>query len=118
MSFESKIETFCNIITATKSEDWEKRNNAVLNLNKLISEYDGEEMSKIQELFNSNVLKLLKDPIKDLISDLRSQQTRDVCLFLQKLSAISKDHMKILLREIFQDILNGEHVSIYTCVYM
>jgi hypothetical protein len=113
MSFESRIETFCNIITATKSEDWDKRNNAVLNLTKLISECDGEETSKIQDLFNSNVFKLLKDPIKDLVSDLRSQQTRDVCLFLQKLSAVTKDHMRILLREIFQDILNGIKVPNY-----
>ena len=107
---DSKVEAFCIKILTTDSEFWEARNKAVLGLTSLIIPYEGAESSRIQEVFNTNIFRLLKDPIKDIISDLRSQQIRDVCLFLIKLSEITRDHMKLLLREIFCFILDAVKV--------
>jgi len=42
-----------------------------------------------------------------LISDLRSQQVRDTCLFLTALASIAGDQIKLLLREIFPTILEA-----------
>ena len=107
---DSKVEALCIKILTTDSEFWEARNKAVLSLTSLIMPYEGAESSRIQEVFNTNIFRLLKDPIKDIISDLRSQQIRDVCLFLIKLSEITRDHMKLLLREIFCFILDAVKV--------
>jgi CLASP N terminal len=104
---DGKVEVLCNQILKTDSEFWEIRNKAVLSLTSLISQYEGAEFSKIQEIFNSNVFRLLKDPVKSVISDLRSQQIRDICIFLIKFSEITKDHMKAFLREAFCFILDG-----------
>jgi hypothetical protein len=107
---DGKVEVFCNQILKTDSEFWEIRNKAVLGLTSLISSYEGADSNKIQEVFNSNVFRLLKDPVKDIVSDLRSQQIRDICLFLIKFSEVAKDHMKIFLRETFNSILEGVKV--------
>ena len=109
-SIDAKVEALCNKILNTDSEFWEIRNKAVLGLTSLISQYEGADPSRVQDVFNSNVIRLLKDPIKAMISDLRSQQIRDICLFLIKFSEITKDHMKFLLRETFCFILDGVKV--------
>ena len=109
-SIDAKVEALCNKILNTDSEFWEIRNKAVLGLTSLISQYEGSDPSRVQDVFNSNVIRLLKDPIKAMISDLRSQQIRDICLFLIKFSEITKDHMKFLLRETFCFILDGVKV--------
>lgn len=106
-TIDAKVELLCNQILKTDSEFWETRNKAVVGLTNLISQYEGAEFSRIQEVFNPNVFRLLKDPIKAIISDLRSQQIRDVCIFLIKFSEITKDHLKFFLRETFCFILDG-----------
>lgn len=53
---------------------------------------------------------MLKEPIKLLISDLRSQQVRDCCTYLIKLAQITGDKMKIFLRDSFVHILEGVKV--------
>lgn len=109
-SIDAKVEALSIKILSTDSEFWEARNKAVLCLTTLILPYEGAESSRIQEVFNANVFRMLKDPIKDIISDLRSQQIRDICLFLMKFSEITKDHMKFLLRETFCFILDAVKV--------
>lgn len=106
-TIDGKVEILCNQIIKTDSEFWEIRNKAVLGLTSLIIQYEGADVSKVVEIFNPNVYRLLKDPIKAVISDLRSQQIRDICIFLIKLSEITKDHMKTFLREIFTFVLDG-----------
>jgi len=65
----------------------------------------------IQELFGMNIFRLLKEPLKIMISDLRSQQVRDTCSLLTALSDVLGDHMRHLLRDIFPNILDGVKVS-------
>lgn len=104
---ESKIEKECQVILRTDSEEWDKRNKAMLNLTVLIAKYETSTYQVIVDQFTTSVFRLLKDPIKSMINDLRSQQVRDTCLFLMKLAEITKDLMKYLLREIFQTVLDG-----------
>jgi CLASP N terminal len=106
-SVDGKFEFLCNQILRTDSEFWEIRNKAVLGLTSLTLQYEGADTAKIQEIFNPNVFRMLKDPVKAVISDLRSQQIRDICMFLIKVSEITKDHMKSFLREAFNFILDG-----------
>jgi hypothetical protein len=107
MTFENKIEKQCNIITKTNREFWETSNKAMLELTCIIEEYEDASINVINDIFNHNVFSMLQDPIKHLLCDLRSQQVRDTCLFLNKLAEITKDHMKFLLREIFSSLLDG-----------
>lgn len=109
-STDGKFEVLCNQILRTDSEYWEIRNKAVLGLTSLTLQYEGADAAKIQEIFNPNVFRMLKDPVKAVISDLRSQQIRDICIFLIKVSEITKDHMKSFLREAFNFILDGVKV--------
>ncbi len=104
---ESKIEKECQVILRTDSEEWDKRNKAMLNLTAIVAKYETSTYQVIVDQFTTSVFRLLKDPIKSMISDLRSQQVRDTCLFLMKLAEITKDLMKYLLREIFQTVLDG-----------
>ncbi len=104
---EGKIEKECQVILRTDSEEWDKRNKAMLNLTAIIAKYETATYQVIVDQFTTGVFRLLKDPVKSMISDLRSQQVRDTCLFLMKLAEITKDLMKYLLREIFQTVLDG-----------
>lgn len=45
------------------------------------------------------------------ITDLRSQQVRDVCVFLSTLSAVIGDRIRPLMRDVFSNILDGSKVS-------
>lgn len=107
MSFESKIEKQCNIITSTNREFWETSNKAMLELTSIIEEYEDASITVIQDIFNHNIYGMLQEAIKHLLCDLRSQQVRDTCLFLNKLAEITKDHIKLLLRDIFSSLLDG-----------
>ena len=46
-----------------------------------------------------------------MITDLRSQQVRDTCTFISVLSAACGDHIKFLMKEIFQTILDALKVQ-------
>ena len=106
---ERQTEALCQQIKSTNAEFWEVRNKAVLGLLALISQYDHAPAATVHESFSPTFFRLLKEPLKDMISDLRSQQVRDVCQFLVKLTEIAKDnaHLKAMLREVFTFILDG-----------
>ena len=106
---EKQAEPLCNSIKQTLAENWEIRNKSVLGLLTLITQYENASPTVIQEAFSANFFRMLKEPLKDLISDLRSIQIRDTCLFLVKLAEVTKDNinMKAMLREIFSFILDG-----------
>lgn len=106
----------------------------------LISNYDGSTSEQIYEIFNINVFRSFVEPIKLMvfllyffiyfflslfisltlmllflfdifkILDLRSQQVRDTCIFLTRLSKITKDLMRHFLREAFESIYNASKV--------
>lgn len=58
-------------------------------------------------LKRASFFKLVKDPVKSMILDLRSQQVRDTCLFLTTLAKVGGDLVKPLWKEIFRDILKA-----------
>lgn len=112
-AFEDKLERLCLQILQKSDakqneirqndEFWEQRNAAVLEMTSLVSQLPRAG----QEFFNTNVFRLLKDPVRSLISDLRSQQVRDTCLFLSALASAAGDQIKLLLREVFPTILEA-----------
>mmetsp|Transcript_15751 Transcript_15751/g.23673 ORF Transcript_15751/g.23673 Transcript_15751/m.23673 type:complete len:588 (-) Transcript_15751:65-1828(-) len=101
---ESNVEALCKTILHKTSEFWEERNKAILDLTTLINHYEGAPQSKIHEVFNINVFRMFVEPVKQMILDLRSQQVRDTCTFLARLSIITKDLMRHFLREAFESI--------------
>ena len=107
-SLESRIEKECLLITKTDSEYWEIRNKAVSSLLSIVSSFHNK--SDAIDTFNMNTFRILKDPIKSLLIDLRSQQVRDVCIFISRLSEVLGNHMKHLMREIFTTLLDGTKV--------
>lgn len=106
-SIEIDVHKYCKIIEDTETENWEEINKAVLGLISLITPLEGKNATEIIVQFNSTVFRLLKTAIAKVICDNRSQHTRDICFFLIKLSEVTKDHMKVLLRENFSSILDG-----------
>jgi len=105
---ESEVEKQCAIILKTDNEFWEIRNKAILHLTELVGRY--EKHANVQDILGMGVFRLLKEPIKNMIADLRSQQVRDTCAFLVRLSQIVGDHMRHFLRDSFAFILDGVKV--------
>lgn len=105
---ESRIEKECLLIMKTDAEYWEIRNKAILTLLSILNSFQSK--SEAQDAFSMNTFRMLKDPIKSLLVDLRSQQVRDVCIFITKLSEVLGNHMKHLLREIFTTLLDGTKI--------
>jgi len=103
--FYTNVEGLCSIIDRTNPEFWDERNKAILNLTILVKRFESYESPRIQEIFTADALRLMRDPIKSMISDLRSQQVRDTCNFLGTLSRVCGDQLKPLMREIFPTIL-------------
>ena len=108
MSFERRVEQLCAVIMEHPPEFWEERNKAMLELTSLVGEYEHDaSMYEIQEVFTSQIFRLLREAVKSMISDLRSQQIRDTCLFLIKLSSVCKDHVRHFLRDTFSSLLDA-----------
>lgn len=109
VDFAEKVEKYCAIIlkkSDAKQNDirqndefWEQRNKAVIDLTTLVTQFDEGPQCKIADAFSANVFRLLKDPIKSMIADGRSQQVRDTCTFLTALSARAGDLIRGLLRK-------------------
>ena len=107
---EQNVSAHCATIMKADSE-WESKNRAILQLTTLIEDYRDGNPTVIQELFGMNIFRILKEPLKAMISDLRSQQVRDTCHLLTVLSDVLGDHMRHLLRDIFSNILDAVKVS-------
>ena len=105
---EAEMEKQCALILKTDNEFWEIRNKAILALTELVGRY--EKHANVQDILGMSVFRLLKEPIKNMIADLRSQQVRDTCAFLVRLSQIVGDHMRHFLRDSFAFILDGVKV--------
>jgi hypothetical protein len=99
-SLERQCEAYSGTINATPTEDWERRNKALLQMTAAVEAAD-------LSAFTPSVFRHLKDPIKSLILDLRSQQVRDVCLFLTVMARVCGNNVKQLLREVFQTIMDA-----------
>jgi len=72
-----------------------------------VAECEGLPAAEINTYFSPNIFRILREPVKSMICDLRSQQVRDTCFFLSKLSSVCGDHIKGYLREIFGSILDA-----------
>ena len=79
------------------------RKRSLVELTDIVAKVSKENVSYL----NTNVMRLLKDPLKSLVLDQRSQQIRDTCIFLTTLAEKTGDSMKGLLREIFSTILEA-----------
>jgi len=66
-SLESKIESLCEQILKTDSENWDAKNRAVLQITELVLEFDGRTPSDINDAFTPNLFRILKEPIKILV---------------------------------------------------
>ena len=112
-SFERRVQNYCTMISNNSPEFWEERNKAILGLISLVDDCEKNSASNINvtEYFNIKMFRLLKEPLKSMITDLRSQQVRDTCTFISVLSAACGDHIKFLMKEIFQTILDALKVQ-------
>eukprot|EP00605_Chrysophyceae_sp_TOSAG23-4_P000415 GSChrysophyteH1.ASY1.ANO1.471.1 assembled CDS len=112
LKMEQAFHVHCSAIMSPKS-DWEAKNHAVLALISRINDYKKRELdpSVVQDMFGMNIFRLLKEPLKVMIGDLRSQQVRDTCYLLTALSELLGDHMRHFLRDFFHFILDGVKVS-------
>ena len=108
---DAKIEQLCLLISKKSAENWDERNRAMNEMTAYISGLSQEPPERKEEIFNTSTLKLMVEPIKSFLSDPRSQQVRDVCLFLSQLSETAHDLMGFLLRDVFAFILDGLKVT-------
>lgn len=106
-NLESKVEHQCNIILKTESEFWETRNKSMVAMINLISTYEGMDHAFVVDHFSPNFYRLLKEPLKSMLLDLRSQQVRDTTAFLVKLSEIVKDGMRPFMRDFFPILIDA-----------
>lgn len=107
---ESRIESLCQTILKSDAENWDSRNKAVLQITDIVRSYEGQSPAVITDIFGASVFRTLKEPVKSLISDLRSQQVRDVCTLLVVLAKVTGERMKPFLRDSFVHILEGVKV--------
>ena len=121
--FESKVEKYCSIILHKSDPNqndirqndqfWESRNKSIIELTNLFKQQQDFLKTNVNDILNSSILRNLVGPIKSLMSDLRSQQIRDTCLFLSNLSSILGDHSKSFL-SIFTSFLKLHNIIITT----
>eukprot|EP01041_Mallomonas_annulata_P007250 gene7250-14786_t len=107
MTLESQVEQLCNGIFKKSAEFWEDRNKCMLDLTTLVLQFNGAPQEQIQDIFTPHVFRTLREAIKEMISDLRSQQVRDTCQFLITLAQVCGDHTRNFLRDSFCHILDG-----------
>ena len=111
-SVEQAVSVQCSTILKTDAERWETKNKALMALVEIVEQYRSvDDYTRIQEVFGMNIFRLLKEPVKNMIGDLRSQQVRDTCMFLTTLAEVLGDHMRHFLRDSFPYILDGVKVS-------
>eukprot|EP00611_Tribonema_gayanum_P008131 TRINITY_DN1758_c0_g1_i3.p1 TRINITY_DN1758_c0_g1~~TRINITY_DN1758_c0_g1_i3.p1 ORF type:complete len:542 (-),score=76.53 TRINITY_DN1758_c0_g1_i3:32-1657(-) len=77
-----------------QTDDWEKRNSALIALQTAVSENSGNLAA-----FTPEVWRLLKGPLAHTVSDLRSALVRESCVLLEMLAAVVGDAMQPLMRE-------------------
>ncbi len=81
MSMEHRIEQFAEIILKPDLENWDAKNRAILQLIDVIKQYENENPTVISEVFTPECFRLLKEPVKLLVSSFLA-----LCLcLLQKL---------------------------------
>jgi hypothetical protein len=106
-NFEREVSKECAILVRKDAEEWEAKNKAISQLTRMVRKYENMELERIQEIFGMNIFRVLKEPIKQMMSDLRSQQVRDTCTFLSTMSMVLGDHMRHFLRDTFPSVLDG-----------
>jgi len=104
-TLEKRVEACCGTILQFVPEFWEDRNRAMLELTVAVGEYEGAGVAEVQEVFTTQLFRTMREPIRSMVSDLRSLQIRDTCLFLIKLSLVCRDHVRLFLREVFPALL-------------
>ena len=107
IAFERAVEKECSVILRKDADDWESKNRAIAQLTRIVIKYETMDMDKIQEIFGMNIFRIMKEPLKFMLSDLRSQQVRDTCTFLSTMSIVLGDHMRHFLRDLFPYILDS-----------
>eukprot|EP00981_Chlorochromonas_danica_P006196 scaffold1307_cov166-Ochromonas_danica.AAC.18 len=108
-SLESKVDQLCTTILQADSETWDVKNKAVLQLITLVSSY--ETKPEALDDFTPGVFRALKEPVKQMVTDLRSQQVRDICNFLTLLATVAGDRIRPLMRDVFPNLVDGVKVS-------
>lgn len=68
-SFENKIEFNCNLVLKTDSEFWEIRNKGIVALRNLFAQL--ENTPNANEYATANIFRMLKDPVKLMVSQTR-----------------------------------------------
>ena len=65
----SKVDSLCNLIMKTDTENWEVRNKAVLHIVELIEPFQGQSVTLLNEAFDSEFFRAIKEPVKSLVGD-------------------------------------------------
>lgn len=104
MLLESQAENFNHIVMGKPAEFWIEKHDACLKLTKLVESFADSPPAIISEKFTHSFFKFLKEPIRLLIVDLRSQQVKAVANLLRSLTEVAPDQVKYLIRDIYTSI--------------
>ena len=63
---EAKVEPLCQAILTADAENWDVKNKAILQITVLFIAY--ENTPELQDQFTPNLMRILKEPVKLLVS--------------------------------------------------
>ena len=110
MLLESHAEQFNHIVLGKTAEFWTEKHDACLKLTKTVESFADSSPDVIIEKFTISFFKFLKEPIRILILDLRSQQVKVVSSLLISLTEIAPDQLKYLIRDVYAAIFDAVKV--------
>uniref|UniRef100_A0A7R9UDW2 CAP-Gly domain-containing protein n=1 Tax=Pinguiococcus pyrenoidosus TaxID=172671 RepID=A0A7R9UDW2_9STRA len=93
----------------SNEDEWEKRDAAVLRLSEAFQGAEDVAEASADDL--KSLWRVLKEPLKCVVTDLRSELVRDACAALEVLAAVTRDGFRPLLRDLMthlvQNLANG-----------
>uniref|UniRef100_A0A7S1XRA8 TOG domain-containing protein n=1 Tax=Phaeomonas parva TaxID=124430 RepID=A0A7S1XRA8_9STRA len=104
-----RLRPLCESVAATilnNPEDWERRDEAVLQLAEHFSGLRDAELGGTTDEWKQ-LWRGLKEPFRMLLGDLRSELVRDACSALVAMAAATRDQFRPLFREILGSLLGA-----------
>jgi len=83
----------------TSNENWEQRLDALLKMNDFFQNCNNKDV------FTADVWRVLKNPLQNVLKDLRSSLVREGCKTLETLAMVARDEMRPLMREMLPTMI-------------
>lgn len=97
-TLEHRIEQFHDLILKPDIENWDAKNRAILQLIELFKQYENESQTVISEVFTTECFRLLKEPVKLLVSQkVFSFSLTPSHLFSSFFRSLTSDHNKYVI---------------------